>query len=147
MTDAEKDMVEQLYKQIKNEIDNLKVGQKREYAAPEFNADQILIIQKIIDYLKSNDLNTISVNTSAMRVVVTKLTDQPTSVFSNLTIEKSKQEEQTEQAYDNCLKNNHKLSESKSPSGFSVLVCNHCKVKYTLKINIGGRKPASVSPL
>ena len=49
-----------------------------------------------------------------MTTVVTKLEKQATSVFSDLTIEKSEQEVQAEQAYDNCLRNNHKLSEHKS---------------------------------
>ena len=55
MTNAE---VEQLYKQIENEIDNLKVGQKRQYAAPEFTASQLSTIPEIIDYLKKISTST-----------------------------------------------------------------------------------------
>jgi hypothetical protein len=73
--------------------------------------------------------------------------EQETSVFSNLIIEKSEQEVHAEQAYENCLKYKHELSELKSHYGYPILVCNECKVKYTLKLIIGGRQVASVSPL
>lgn len=73
--------------------------------------------------------------------------EQETSVFSNLIIEKSEQEVHAEQAYENCLKYKHELRELKSPNGYPILVCNVCNVKYTLKLTIGVRKVASVSPL
>lgn len=149
MKDQEQAMVEELYKKVETQIDELQVGGTVEYAAPEFNAEQILTILKIIEYLKKNKYhNTISfITPTAMRIVVTKLKEQETSVFSNLIIEKSAQEIEAEKAYENCSRHKHELKELKSPSGFPILVCNNCRVKYTFKLTVGGRKLASVSPL
>ena len=139
-----------LYKQIETELDNLGIGSVREYAHPEFNEAELMSIPKIIEYLKNNKYKeTISVDPFPMRTKVTKVQTKKTekSVFDpeNLTFEKSEAQIQAEQAYNNCISNNHKLVKSnrttfKNP----ILTCEQCKLGYTYKLLSGATEVKTV---
>jgi len=148
MNDAE---IAQLYEKIDNELENLEIGKVREYEYPEFTKDQLMTIPKIIKYLQDKKYKgTLKIESpSAMKTKVTKVQPQETekSVFdpSNLTFEKSDAEIQAEQAYINCVSNNHELVQSNQTTFRNpILTCKQCKLGYTYKLNSGTTKVKTV---
>lgn len=147
MNDAE---LTKLYKKIETELDNLGVGSVREYTHPEFNEAELMSIPTIIEHLKDNKYKeTIRVTPFPMRTKVTKVPTKESekSVFdpNNLTFEKSEAQIQAEQAYNNCISNNHALVQSnRTTYGNPIVTCEQCKLGYTYKLLSGATKIKSV---
>lgn len=146
MTNAE---LEKLYKQIENDLDNLKAGTTKQYEAPYFTEHQLIAIPKIIKHLKDNKYgNEIDVKEFPMRTKVTKLQAQETSVFSNPVFEKSEQQIEAEQAYNKCVAGKHKLTMTdKTTFKNPLLVCQQCNLGYTFKLNSATQQVARVIQL
>lgn len=147
MTNAE---LTKLYEKIEAELDNLEIGNVREYAHPEFTDAQLMTIPKIIEYLKNNKYKeTINIKSYPMRTNVTKVQPKEAekSVFDpeNLTFEKSENLIQAERAYNNCISNNHELVKSNRTTFENpILTCVQCKLSYRYQDNLGKIKPVRV---
>lgn len=149
MTDAE---LKKLYKQIENDLDNLKAGTTKQYETPYFTDSELMAIPNIVEYLQKNKFDgTINFKSSSLRTVVTKVEkneSEEKSVFSNLVFEKSEQQLQAEEAYNKCIAGKHTLTmTNKTTFKSPLLVCQQCKLGYTFKLNSGTQEIAKVIQL
>lgn len=135
--------IEHLYKRIETTIDQLEVGQTKNFEAPEYSSVELMTIPKILEYLKSNKYkDSVTYKTISMRTIVSKVKkdeEVSTSPFANLVIEKSQDEIEAEDTYKACLAKQHKLVETnKTTYKNPIMICQDCKLGFLYKLGKKG---------
>lgn len=138
-----KTAVEDLYKRVESQIDQLNEGQIKHFETPEYSPSELMAIPEIVQDLKDNKYkDTISFRAISLRTVVTKINKNEkvsTSPFENLVFEKSEDEIKAEQSHKACLEKNHKLVETnKTTFKTPILICEQCKLGYIYKLGKKG---------